>query len=90
MTLTGLDPALERLLDLAGVAVFALSGALLQHAEAVRRSRIAVLALTTGLAPSLIMAPPPRKPTPVTTLEAIQDRVLLVFVSRGTTNSVKP
>lgn len=49
MTLTGLEPALERVLDLGGVLVFALSGASL----AVRRSfdlvGMVVLATATGL-----------------------------------------
>ena len=52
--MTGLDPTLERVLDLAGVAVFALSGALLGAHKRFDVVGIAVLALATGLAGGMI------------------------------------
>lgn len=54
MTVTGLDPTLERALDLAGVAVFALSGALLGAQKRFDVVGIAVLALATGLAGGVV------------------------------------
>lgn len=49
MAVTGLDPTLERVLDLAGVFVFALSGASLAVRRAFDVVGIAVLALATAL-----------------------------------------
>jgi uncharacterized membrane protein YeiH len=54
VTVTGLDPTLERVLDLAGVAVFALSGALLGAQKRFDIVGIAVLALATGLAGGVV------------------------------------
>lgn len=50
MAVTGLGPTLERVLDLAGVGVFALSGALLGAQKRFDVVGMAVLALATGLA----------------------------------------
>ena len=49
MTLTGLDPTLERALDLAGVLVFAVSGASLAARKTFDVVGILVLATATGL-----------------------------------------
>ena len=49
MTLTGLEPALERALDLGGVLVFALSGASLAARKGFDLVGIVVLATVTGL-----------------------------------------
>jgi uncharacterized membrane protein YeiH len=49
VTLTGLDPTLERVLDLAGVLVFALSGASLAARKRFDVVGILVLATATGL-----------------------------------------
>lgn len=49
MTVTGLDPGLERALDLAGIFVFALSGASLAVQRRFDVVGIAALALVTGL-----------------------------------------
>ena len=54
MAVTGLDPTLERGLDIAGVAVFALSGALLGARKRFDVVGIAVLALATGLAGGMV------------------------------------
>ena len=49
MTLTGLEPALERVLDLAGVFVFAVSGASLAVRRHFDMIGMVVLATATGL-----------------------------------------
>lgn len=49
MTLTGLEPSLERVLDLAGVLVFALSGASLAARKRFDVVGVLVLATATGL-----------------------------------------
>ena len=54
MTITGLDPTLERALDLAGVFVFALSGAALGARRRFDIVGIAVLAFVTALGGGLI------------------------------------
>lgn len=54
MTVTGLDPTLESVLDLAGVAVFAVSGGLLAAQKRFDVVGIAVLALVTGLAGGIL------------------------------------
>lgn len=54
MTLTGLEPELERALDLAGVLVFAISGASLAARRRFDAVGIAALATVTGLGGGLV------------------------------------
>jgi uncharacterized membrane protein YeiH len=54
VAVTGLDPTLERVLDIAGVAIFALSGALLGAQKRFDIVGIAALALATGLAGGMV------------------------------------
>ena len=92
MTVTGLDPTLERVLDLAGVAVFALSGALLGAQKRFDIIGIAVLALATGLAGGVVRDALHRQIAwkladvpPVRTGEAAHDLTDVVLDATGST-----
>ncbi|MCB9373688.1 MAG: trimeric intracellular cation channel family protein [Microthrixaceae bacterium] len=75
MTLTGLDPTLERTLDLAGVFVFAVSGGLLAAQKRFDVVGIAVLALVTGLAGGIVRDTLIGELPPI----ALEDQVYLVM-----------